>query len=83
MVTIVGDSMEPLLKNGQEVFIHYQPTVENGEIALVSILDEDVTCKKIYLNDSEHTFILQSLNEKYKDMTYPINNIRVIGKVIL
>lgn len=83
MVTIAGDSMEPLLKKGQQVFIHYQPTIENGEIALLAIQDEGVTCKKVYFNDSNFTIVLESLNEKYEDMVYPSDAIRIIGKVIL
>ncbi|WP_240049594.1 LexA family transcriptional regulator [Loigolactobacillus coryniformis] len=49
LVTIAGDSMEPILAKGSQVFIHWQPVVENGEIAVVSIEDDGVTCKKFYL----------------------------------
>ncbi len=44
----------------------YQPTVENGEIAIVSISDEGVTCKRVYFKDNK--IILKSENKKYDDM---------------
>ncbi|MGL4697086.1 XRE family transcriptional regulator [Enterococcus larvae] len=82
IVTIAGDSMEPDYPKGSQVFIHYQPEVENGEVAIVSIVDEGVTCKKVYYDFEKGNIILESINEEYKDMVYPMDEIRVIGKVL-
>ncbi|WP_086350157.1 helix-turn-helix domain-containing protein [Candidatus Enterococcus clewellii] len=82
IVTIAGDSMEPDYPQGSQVFIHYQPEVEEGEIAIVAIKDEGVTCKKVYYDFDEKKIILESINEEYKDMVYPMDEIRVIGKVL-
>lgn len=82
LVTVDGDSMEPLLQKGSQVFIHYQPEVENGEIAIVHIRDVGVTCKKFYVN-SDNTVTLKSINEAYDDMVFDCDEINVIGKVIL
>lgn len=80
IVTIAGDSMEPLLHEGEQVFIQWTPVINQGEIALVSIVDEGVTCKKVYWDDKE--FTLHSINEDYEDMTYPLSDVRIIGKVL-
>ena len=39
LVQITGDSMEPIIKKGSEVYLRYQPTVEDGEIAIVRVED--------------------------------------------
>lgn len=80
IVTIAGDSMEPLILQGEQVFIHWTPVIEQGDIALVSIIDEGVTCKKVYWDDKE--FTLHSINEAYEDMVYPLSDVRIIGKVL-
>lgn len=82
LVTVDGDSMEPLLKKGSQVFIHYQPEVENGEIAIVHIRDVGVTCKKFYVNE-DNTVTLKSINKAYDDMVFDCDEVNVIGKVIL
>lgn len=81
-VTVVGDSMEPLIKDGSQVYVRHQPQVENGEIALISIIDEGVTCKKFYA-DGDGFFTLKSINPDYDDMHFRGDQIRVIGKVLL
>lgn len=82
IVTIAGDSMEPDYPQGSQVFIHYQPEVAEGEVAIVAIQDEGVTCKKVYYDFDEKKIILESINEDYDDMVYPMDEIRVIGKVL-
>lgn len=81
VVTIAGDSMEPLLKQGSQAFVHYQPVPDDdGQIVIVSIKDVGVTCKKIYREDGK--IRLKSINDKYDDMVFPAQDVRVIGKVI-
>lgn len=79
-LNVKGDSMEPLIKDGSIVFYKDQPTVENGEIAIVEIDGSEVTCKKFYFDGDKVT--LKSINEKYEDMVFN-NGVRIIGKVIL
>ncbi|MFT8557744.1 MULTISPECIES: S24 family peptidase [Liquorilactobacillus] len=82
VVTIAGDSMEPLLKQGSQAFVHYQPVPDtDGQIVIVSIKDIGVTCKKIYREDGK--IRLKSINDKYEDMVYPAEEVRIIGKVIM
>ncbi len=79
-LTVRGDSMEPLIKDGSIIFYKEQPVVENGEIAIIEIGGGEVTCKKFYFNGEK--VILRSINDKYEDMIFD-NGVRVIGKVIL
>lgn len=82
VITISGDSMEPVLPYGSQQFIHYQPTPDtDGQIMIVNIKDEGVTCKKVYREKDKIRLV--SINTKYKDMIYPAEDIKCIGKVIL
>lgn len=82
-IPVIGDSMEPTIKNGGLVFIHEQPTIENGEIAVVEIDGEGTTCKKVYFDYSNKEIILKSINPKYPDKHINSDRIRIIGKVVL
>lgn len=81
LVKITGDSMEPLIKKGSEVYLRYQPTVEDGEVAIVRVEDEGVTCKYLYRDGKD--VILKSENPKYEDLIVDAEKVSVIGKVLL
>ena len=81
LVEVVGKSMEPLIMDRQEVYMRYQPSVENGEIAIVRIENEGVTCKRVYADNG--TITLRSENEEYEDMHFDASQIAVLGKVLL
>ena len=81
LVLITGDSMEPLIKKCSEVYLRYQPTVEDGEIAIVRVEDEGVTCKYLF-RDGEN-IILKSENSNYDDIVVDANKVSVIGKVLI
>ena len=81
LVQITGDSMEPIIKKGSEVYLRYQPTVEDGEIAIVRVEDEGVTCK--YLFRDGKNIILKSENSKYDDIVVDAEKVSVIGKVLI
>ena len=81
VITIAGDSMEPDLPKGSKQFIHYQPVPDSdGQIMVVNIKDEGITCKKLYRDGDKIKLV--SINEKYEPMIYPADEIKVIGKVI-
>ncbi|MBO1126190.1 helix-turn-helix domain-containing protein [Enterococcus faecalis] len=82
-INIQGDSMEPLIKDGSIVFYKKQCDVENGEIAIVEIDNDGVTCKKVIKDYSNKQIILRSINTKYEDRILENEKIRIIGKVIL
>lgn len=81
LVRITGDSMEPLIKKGSEVYLRYQPIVEDGEVAIVRVEDDGVTCKYLY-RDGKNV-ILKSENPKYEDIIVDAEKVSVIGKVLL
>ncbi|HDA2421924.1 TPA: helix-turn-helix domain-containing protein, partial [Staphylococcus aureus] len=62
-----GDSMEPLFKNGQIIFIEKSHTIKDGQIG-VFIINGDAYVKKVYVEDNRLTLV--SLNKKYKDLYF-------------
>lgn len=77
-----GDSMEPLYKNGDVIFINKTPEVQNGQIG-VFILDGECFVKKLRIDD-DGTVRLVSLNKKYKDIIInEYSNFTVVGKVVM
>ena len=80
-----GDSMiNARINDGDLVFIHQQPVVENGEIAAVAIGDE-ATLKRIYYYQDKALMILKAENPKYEDMIYSgeeLEDVRILGKAI-
>ncbi|MCR5324128.1 MAG: XRE family transcriptional regulator [Lachnospiraceae bacterium] len=79
-VQITGDSMTPLIKDGQIVYVHSQDTLEDGEIGIFS-LDGNVYCKKL-LKKKKGSFLL-SLNKRYEPI--PItetSNLHIFGKIV-
>lgn len=81
LVRITGDSMEPVIKKGSEVYLRYQPIVEDGEVAIVRVEDDGVTCKYLY-RDGKNV-ILKSENPKYENIVVDAEKVSVIGKVLL
>ena len=80
---VQGDSMiNARIYDGDIVFIHKQPEVENGEIAAVAI-DDEATLKRVYMSDN---FVeLRAENPKYKPMVFNQSNclnFRILGKAI-
>lgn len=80
-IYIKGDSMEPLIKNGELIFIQPQPSINFGEIGIF-VYNEEVFCKRLVKEDKK--IILRSENDIYKDIvvekTIPLIT---VGKVLL
>ncbi|HIW56818.1 MAG TPA: helix-turn-helix domain-containing protein [Firmicutes bacterium] len=80
-VRISGDSMEPVINDGDIVFVKYQPWVEPGEVGIFS-LNGDAYCKKL-VRTSGGVF-LESFNPKYKPIEVrESDNLTTFGAVIL
>lgn len=79
-----GDSMiNARIFNGDIVYLHRQPDVENGEIAAVQIDGEEATLKRVYKIGGN--IILRPENPKYKDMVFSKKdkkNICILGKAV-
>lgn len=81
-LNVKGDSMESEFPDGSIVFYKKQSSVENGDIAIVEVEGDGVTCKKIKFDYDNKNIILQSLNEKYNDIVLKDNQVKIIGKVV-
>ena len=82
---IKGDSMEPKFSEGDVVVIRQQPTVENGEIAVVLINGNDATIKKFYRTPAGIKLV--ATNPAYDPLFYTLQEVNelplaVIGKVV-
>ncbi len=78
---INGNSMEPLINDGDTVFILEQPMINEGEIGIF-IYDDEIFCKQLVLEDDQ--IILRSINKSYKDIIVSKENFfQTIGKVLL
>ncbi len=79
-VHITGDSMMPLLRDKQIIYVHSQDILEDGEIGIFS-LDGNAYCKKLQ-NNKKGTALI-SLNKKYNPI--PITedtDVSVLGRVL-
>lgn len=78
-----GDSMTGArIYDGDLVFIRFQPTVENGEIAAVAIGDE-ATLKRVYRYGD--MIMLKPENPAYKEKVFSgeeMNKVRILGKAV-
>lgn len=80
-----GDSMiNARIYDGDIIFIRKQPTVNNGEIAVVLIEDE-ATLKRVFYYPDKAKLILQAENPSFEPLVYigeEINKIRILGKAV-
>lgn len=78
-----GDSMIGAgIHDGDAVYIHIQPEVENGEIAAVRI-GEEATLKRVYYDGT--TLTLMPANAAYAPMVYTgpeLNDVQIEGKAV-
>lgn len=84
-LTARGDSMiNARIFDGDILFVKSQPTVEDGEIAVV-LVDDEATVKRVYYDRQNNLMILIPENPTYKPMRFEgerLNQIRILGKVI-
>lgn len=84
-----GDSMiGARINDGDIVFIHEQPTVENGEIAAVAIDDfgeSEATLKRVYYYPEQGKMILSPENPAFAPLVYvgsELDRVRILGKAV-
>lgn len=80
-----GDSMiGARIQDGDIVFIRKQPTVEDGEIAVV-IIDNEATLKRVKYNKEKQQLTLFPANDKYDPLVFigeELDQIRILGKAV-
>lgn len=79
-LTVVGDSMQPILYEDDIIIVHKQSDVENGQIAIIIIDNEEATVKKIIKHND--CIELIAFNSYYppKRLT-KADKFQIIGKV--
>lgn len=80
---VVGDSMEPLLIEGDKVLVRIQSSVESGDYAVVIVDEEDGIVKK-YVREND-TVTLISENPYYPPRVFKgkeTKRVRIFGKVV-
>ena len=82
---VSGESMLPLIQDGDTVVYRHQPTVENGSICIARVDHYDATVKKFVQHDSR-TIVLQPLNSEYDPIIFTGDSsepsLEIIGKVV-
>lgn len=79
---VIGDSMYPDFRAGDNVLVRCQSTANNGEIAVVIVDNEDGVVKRISYGDG--WFELQSINPMYAPRRFEgkeIERLRIFGVV--
>lgn len=76
-----GNSMEPIFKDGEIIFVEKMHNIQNGQIGIF-IIDGEAYVKKVYVEDDRLTLV--SLNKAYPDLHFYQNeSLMLIGKVLL
>lgn len=77
---ISGNSMEPLYRDKQIIWVKEVPVVRDGEIGIF-LYDGNAYCK-IFVEEQDGVY-LRSMNEAYDDIPVNENNVfKVFGKVV-
>ena len=80
-----GNSMEPLIKDGDILFITPFDTVRDGNIYIVNVNGE-IYCKKVYKNPITKGLILKGENEiapKYEISENDMESVKFMGEVFV
>ena len=80
-----GDSMiNAKINDGDIIFVKQQPTVENGEIAVVAV-DDEATLKRVYYYPDTQKLVLQAENPAYAPLLFvgeELENVHILGKAV-
>ena len=80
-LTVNGNSMEPIFKDGSYIFIEEKKEIPSGTIGVV-IIDGEAFIKRVWFEGSQAR--LESFNKAYKDIIVTRNNsFKIIGKVVM
>lgn len=85
VLEVKGDSMSPLLENGDKVLIRRCNTVDSGTVAAVGFNDEQATVKKVEYIKGEDWMRLVPRNPDYPVVTIKGSDLelcRVYGEVV-
>lgn len=81
-ITVVGDSMSPMIDDGSKILVRRQESVDSGQIAVVLIDGEEAVVKRVVYD--KEWIELQSINPYYPPRRFEgkeVERIRVFGLV--
>lgn len=78
---VSGDSMYPLLLDGDTVVIQVQPSAETGDICACYVNGYDATLKRISLTETSITLKPENPNYPPTTYTHP-GEVTIVGKVV-
>ena len=82
IINVCGDSMEPELDDEDKIFIdRNKVTISEKDIFVVNTSD-GVFVKRLKLTSKQNIELVSS-NKTYDNISVPIDNLGVIGKVII
>ncbi|MGM0122692.1 hypothetical protein IGI37_000057 [Enterococcus sp. AZ194] len=80
-LTVNGDSMKPLFKDHETIFVEETTEILNGAIGVI-LIDDEAFVKKIYTSFDGMTLV--SLNPEYEDIEIKNNErVKIIGRVVM
>ena len=80
---VEGDSMQPRIEPGDMILVQARPSVDNGDLAVVTVDDEEGVVKKVFYG--RNWIELRSFNPYYPPRRFEneeVERIRVMGKVV-
>lgn len=84
IASVRGDSMHPLLIDGDRVLVHVTPSVSSGQIAVIRYNGNDMTIKRVVYKPNGDYFDLIPINTNYptkRIQGYSLTEAGVIGEV--
>ncbi|XCH78887.1 MAG: XRE family transcriptional regulator [Candidatus Dehalobacter alkaniphilus] len=80
-----GDSMSPIIENGDTLIIRQQSNIESGQVAIIKVNGDEATCKKVYKNENGITLL--PANKLFNTVEYNPEQIEklpvlIIGRVV-
>ena len=84
IASVRGDSMHPLLIDGDRVLVHVTPSVSSGQIAVIRYNGDDMTIKRVVYKPNGDYFDLIPINTNYptkRIQGYSLTEAGVIGEV--
>lgn len=80
-LTVNGNSMEPIFKDGSYIFVEEKEEIPSGTIGVV-IVDGEAFVKRVWFEGNHAR--LESFNKAYKDIIVTRNDsFKIIGKVVM
>lgn len=80
-LTVNGNSMEPIFKDGSYIFVEEKEEIPSGTIGVV-IVDGEAFIKRVWFEGTQAR--LESFNKAYKDIIVTRNDsFKIIGKVVM